>query len=472
MNVNYKNGKLVGSYQAKGFDEYNSRGFDYKGTISSDGKMTGSWKLNDETLVFQNGVRVSNYSGDLNAKAQQYAAGTLSESALNKEDIYVVTDSIALGYYAWSVILRDDVICWDKLGGYAFGQSKNVYYKYLQKLPSFTDEGFTIFKNDFLAYSLDPELEFMCKYQGGRIEPAIYNNRIDFDERYNLYYCEINQKWKYATYCKGYPDWSAGAGLAKIYFTNEQISEIENALHEQRKAHPISAKDLLSRLYRGNSEVDYYVQNGVLDPNGDYDREYDNLVDEGEFIRCELDRNFYVFLDFYTSFNGIAQYVDYESWFEFAILTGHEKDLLEDATEEDKLKINDIKQKIAELKKQEQELKRQEQERAAAEPIPYELADVKPLFQGGDATMFSRWVNSRLEYPETAKANNIQGRVMLQITIEKDGTVTNVKVLRGLDPELDKEAVRVVSMSPKWVPARKGNQVVPVNYTCIAIFRM
>ena len=96
----------------------------------------------------------------------------------------------------------------------------------------------------------------------------------------------------------------------------------------------------------------------------------------------------------------------------------------------------------------------------------------KPSFQGGDANQFSKWVNSRLVYPEIAKENGVQGRVTLQFTVEKDGSVTKVRVLRGVDPSLDKEAVRVVSMSPKWKPGKQRDRAVPVTYTFPVIFQL
>ena len=89
-----------------------------------------------------------------------------------------------------------------------------------------------------------------------------------------------------------------------------------------------------------------------------------------------------------------------------------------------------------------------------------------------DANTFSKWVNTRLEYPEIAKENGVQGRVTLQFTVEKDGSVTKVKVLRGVDPSLDKEAVRVVSMSPKWKPGKQRDRAVPVTYTFPVIFQL
>ena len=106
------------------------------------------------------------------------------------------------------------------------------------------------------------------------------------------------------------------------------------------------------------------------------------------------------------------------------------------------------------------------------EAIPFQLVDVKASFQGGDANQFSKWVNQRLVYPEIAKENGVQGRVTLQFTVDKDGSVKNVKVLRGVDPALDKEAVRVVSMSPKWTPGKQRDRVVPVIYTFPVIFQL
>lgn len=106
------------------------------------------------------------------------------------------------------------------------------------------------------------------------------------------------------------------------------------------------------------------------------------------------------------------------------------------------------------------------------EAIPFQLVEEKPSFNGGDANEFSKWVNSKLEYPEIAKENGVQGRVTLQFTVNADGTVSNVKVLRGVDPSLDKEAVRVVSMSPKWKPGKQRDRAVKVTYTFPVIFQL
>lgn len=104
--------------------------------------------------------------------------------------------------------------------------------------------------------------------------------------------------------------------------------------------------------------------------------------------------------------------------------------------------------------------------------IPYQLVEIKPSFNGGDANEFSIWVNQRLRYPEIARENGIQGRVTLQFTIEKDGSVSNVKVIRGVAPSLDREAVRVVSSSPKWKPGTDNEEAVRVTYTFPVIFQL
>lgn len=113
-----------------------------------------------------------------------------------------------------------------------------------------------------------------------------------------------------------------------------------------------------------------------------------------------------------------------------------------------------------------------EEEVVEEEAIPFQLVEEKPSFMGGDANAFSKWVNERLVYPEIAKENGVSGRVTLQFTVNTDGTVSNVKVLRGVDPSLDREAVRVVSMSPKWTPGKQRDRAVKVTYTFPVIFQL
>ena len=112
------------------------------------------------------------------------------------------------------------------------------------------------------------------------------------------------------------------------------------------------------------------------------------------------------------------------------------------------------------------------EEEVEEEAIPFQLVEEKPKFQGGDANAFSKWVAQHLNYPEIAKENGVQGRVMLQFTVNPNGTLSDIKVLRGVDPSLDKEAVRVVSTSPKWTPGKQRDRAVKVTYTFPVIFQL
>ena len=107
------------------------------------------------------------------------------------------------------------------------------------------------------------------------------------------------------------------------------------------------------------------------------------------------------------------------------------------------------------------------------EIIPCVLVEQKPTFEGKDANEFSRWVNTKLVYPEIAKENGSQGRVYLSFIVDKDGSVTDVKVLRSSsDATLDNEALRVVKSSPKWEPGRQRDRAVKVTYTFPVIFAL
>ncbi|MDR0661090.1 MAG: energy transducer TonB [Prevotellaceae bacterium] len=109
--------------------------------------------------------------------------------------------------------------------------------------------------------------------------------------------------------------------------------------------------------------------------------------------------------------------------------------------------------------------KQVEEEEVFEEDIMYDVVQEKPLFMGGDANNFSKWVSGKVVYPTIAQENGVQGKVFLTFRIAADGSLTDIKVLRGVDPSLDKEAVRVVSSSPKWTPGRQHNKAVPVRYT-------
>ena len=121
-----------------------------------------------------------------------------------------------------------------------------------------------------------------------------------------------------------------------------------------------------------------------------------------------------------------------------------------------------------------QEYIRQEvvEEEVEDDPIPFILVEQKPTFRGEDANQFAAWVNSKVVYPEIAKENGIEGRVVLQFPIGTDGRLQDLKVLSSPDETLSKESLRVVSSSPKWEPGRQRDHAVKVSYTFPVIYRL
>ena len=96
----------------------------------------------------------------------------------------------------------------------------------------------------------------------------------------------------------------------------------------------------------------------------------------------------------------------------------------------------------------------------------------KATFNGEEVYQFSRWVNLNIEYPQEAKDKNIQGRVTVSFTVNSKGKVCDVEVVKGVDPLLDNEAIRVVEMSPEWAPGMVDGKAVPVRYTFPIIFML
>ena len=101
----------------------------------------------------------------------------------------------------------------------------------------------------------------------------------------------------------------------------------------------------------------------------------------------------------------------------------------------------------------------------------YDKADKMPLFEGKDAGEFSNWVANQIKYPEEAVKQKIIGSVSISFIVEKDGSVTNVKVVKGV-PVLNEEAIRAVSGSPKWTPGIKNGETVRVSFVVPVNFRM
>jgi protein TonB len=96
---------------------------------------------------------------------------------------------------------------------------------------------------------------------------------------------------------------------------------------------------------------------------------------------------------------------------------------------------------------------------------PFFQVEVMPAFKGGDLNRFRDWVSKRTNYPQAAIENKIQGRVFLTFIIETDGSVTNVTLVKGVDPLIDNEAIRAIQSSPKWSPGLQRGQPVRVRYS-------
>jgi periplasmic protein TonB len=106
---------------------------------------------------------------------------------------------------------------------------------------------------------------------------------------------------------------------------------------------------------------------------------------------------------------------------------------------------------------------KEEVQEAEAEPEPFVVVEEMPMFPGGDAALLT-YIGEHTNYPEVAKENNIQGRVIVRFCVTSKGGVSQVSVLKGVDPELDKEAVRVVGTLPTFKPGKQGGKPVPVWY--------
>ena len=101
----------------------------------------------------------------------------------------------------------------------------------------------------------------------------------------------------------------------------------------------------------------------------------------------------------------------------------------------------------------------------------YTSVEQMPQFPGGDVAMM-KYIQSHIKYPPRAKENNIQGKVIMQFVVLKDGSIGEVKVVRAVDADLDKEAVRVVKSFPKFTPGRQNGQPVAVWYTLPVSFKL
>ncbi|MBQ4449542.1 MAG: energy transducer TonB [Prevotella sp.] len=101
----------------------------------------------------------------------------------------------------------------------------------------------------------------------------------------------------------------------------------------------------------------------------------------------------------------------------------------------------------------------------------FDVVEQMPSFPGGMSALMA-YLQKSIKYPPIAEENGIQGRVVCTFVVERDGSVTDVRVAKSVDPSLDKEAVRVVSAMPKWIPGKQNGQSVRVKYTLPVTFRL
>ena len=101
----------------------------------------------------------------------------------------------------------------------------------------------------------------------------------------------------------------------------------------------------------------------------------------------------------------------------------------------------------------------------------YDVVDEMPQFPGGPSALFE-FISKNIQYPKEAEDANLQGRVIVSFVVEKDGSVSNAKVVRPIDPLLDAEALRVVNSMPKWIPGKQNGEAFRVKYTIPVTFRV
>ena len=123
------------------------------------------------------------------------------------------------------------------------------------------------------------------------------------------------------------------------------------------------------------------------------------------------------------------------------------------------------------------EVKHVEEKIAEPEPVKeeetkvFDVVEQMPSFPGGQSALL-QYLSSNIKYPVVAEENGVQGRVIVTFVVEKDGSITDVRVVKSVDPSLDKEAQRVVKSMPKWIPGKQNGSAVRVKYTVPVTFRL
>lgn len=130
------------------------------------------------------------------------------------------------------------------------------------------------------------------------------------------------------------------------------------------------------------------------------------------------------------------------------------------------LNLEAVKREIVEVAPR-SDVDRKQEER----PVPLAMVEQRPVFPEGDRAMYE-WLGQNIVYPAQAREDGAQGKVVLEFIVEKDGSLSHVRVVRGRHPALDAEAVRVVKKMPKWIPGRNLGVPVRVTYMLPVTFKL
>ncbi|MFW5915982.1 MAG: energy transducer TonB [Bacteroidota bacterium] len=114
----------------------------------------------------------------------------------------------------------------------------------------------------------------------------------------------------------------------------------------------------------------------------------------------------------------------------------------------------------------------EEEEEEEEEQQTFVVVENMPEFEGGGINAFREYVQKNIEYPTTASENGIEGSVFVRFVVDTDGSVTDVEVMRGVDPSLDEEAMRVIRDAPEWVPGEQRGEKVRVQFTIPIVFKL
>ena len=101
----------------------------------------------------------------------------------------------------------------------------------------------------------------------------------------------------------------------------------------------------------------------------------------------------------------------------------------------------------------------------------FDVVEQQPEFPGGNSALM-KYLNDNIVYPVVAQENGIKGKVTLKFVVNRDGLVSNIQILKGVDPSLDKEAIRVVQSMPKWIPGKQNGKAVNVYFTLPVTFQL